>query len=147
MVQHKQAFTLIELLVVVLIIGILAAVALPQYQLAVLKARGTKALVGLDAMAKMQQTYFLANGYYAEGMDSIDFEYSTPISCGVRNLELVICFVVIDNFNRRIEYHINANGTIKRKCMARLDDALGNKWCQLYGSYSSTGDGFKYYSF
>jgi len=72
--KNKQAFTLIELLVVVLIIGILAAVALPQYQRAVEKSRATQAFTIVKSLAEAQERYFLANGEYATSFDSFDIE-------------------------------------------------------------------------
>ncbi len=60
-----RGFTLIELLVVVLIIGLLAAVALPQYQKAVYKAQGREALQFIDTLDKALQAYYLQNSSLA----------------------------------------------------------------------------------
>ena len=71
--KNKQAFTLIELLVVVLIIGILAAVALPQYQKAVTKSRFAEALANLKTIAQAHQVCSLEKGSFCT-LDELSVE-------------------------------------------------------------------------
>ncbi len=73
--KNKQAFTLIELLVVVLIIGILAAVALPQYQKAVEKSRAMQALTLTKAISQAVEIYYAANGTMPESFDELDVDF------------------------------------------------------------------------
>ncbi len=70
--QKKTGFTLIELLVVVLIIGILSAVALPQYEKAVMKTRAMSLLPMLRSINDAEQIYYLANDTYTIAFDDLD---------------------------------------------------------------------------
>ena len=67
-------FTLIELLVVVLIIGILAGVAVPQYQRAVLKSRYTQLMTAGDAVQRAEELYYMANGAYTNNLEDLDID-------------------------------------------------------------------------
>ena len=73
----RKGFTLIELLVAVLIIGILGAVALPQYEKAVWKARFTGVLqVALNAR-RASGIYYMANGQYTPYWTDLDLDYTS----------------------------------------------------------------------
>ena len=72
--MKNKAFTLIELLVVVLIIGILAAIAVPKYQLAVAKSKFSTLKDATTALKNAQEVYYLANGSYANRFDLLDID-------------------------------------------------------------------------
>ncbi len=62
MKNTKRGFTLIELLVVVLIVGILAAVAVPQYQKAVNKSRLAEVWANLASIRQAASVHLLSKG-------------------------------------------------------------------------------------
>lgn len=138
LMNKQTGFTLIELLVVVLIIGILAGVALPQYQNAVLKARTTEAIVQLKHIRDMQREYALANGAPATtwndlGIDNFagetyssykDFTYGLrPFGGGEMQ--------AVYNKNPRfaIQMYVYDDRVV---CNAAKDDVAANEWCKKY---------------
>ena len=81
--KESKAFTLIELLVVVLIIGILAAVALPQYQKAVERSKSAQALSLIKATAQAIESYRLASGDYPHSFDVLSIDIPWPTRAAV----------------------------------------------------------------
>ena len=99
----NAGFTLIELLVVVLIIGILAAVALPQYEKAVMRSRFAQIVTAARSITQAQQSFYMANGVYTTDLNNLDVVFPNSTagrvalpggSCGISDYpERVVCYL------------------------------------------------------
>ena len=160
----NRAFTLIELLVVVLIIGILAAVAVPQYKSAVIKSRAVTLLAVSKALLDAQEVYYLANGNYAADVADLDIEipqdcslwtkpgYDQMLACGDFWLSMGVddrCSIMycpgyaddpVECRNKR-DFQLSMYGSNhasrpnQRICWAQNESSLGKRVCANFGGF------------
>ncbi|MDO8947951.1 MAG: prepilin-type N-terminal cleavage/methylation domain-containing protein [Desulfocapsaceae bacterium] len=76
--KDSQGFTLVELMIVVAIIGILAAVAIPQYQNFTRKSKSSEAKVILDAIITSEAAYYAENDIVVASLASLGNPQGTP---------------------------------------------------------------------
>lgn len=73
---NRKGFSLLELLVVILIIGILAAIALPQYYRAKEKAEAAELQIMVKTLYESQQRFYMVHNAFAKTFDKLDMDYS-----------------------------------------------------------------------
>ena len=152
----NAGFTLIELLVVVLIIGILAAVALPKYELAVEKSRASKAVAAARAIKDAEEVYYMANGVYTNDLTQLDV--TVPIPDGFHgSINLDQSYVLLTRDQNGFAYQIlfafdgrktfagGQNLTGVHYCLASISSEKGIRLCAGYGPLLYEDSSFKRY--
>ena len=140
--QHegkRNGFTLIELLVVVLIIGILAAIAVPQYQKAVDRAEATEAVVQGRALVDAQVRYYLANANTTLDLENLDIEIPSQWDCSF------LCYRRMQSSQAHFEVSRYSPDSIDLWCIAGAGKTRAQKVCEKLGPWFRNNNGADYY--
>ncbi len=141
--MNKKGFTLIELLVVVLIIGILAAIAVPQYEKSVWKTRFASVKSIVRSIKNAEEAYYLVNNDYTPDLEKLDI--SAPITTtnyvsakvGSYIIGDATCSINTSDESKYIECFLFSNGVRFLAYAIYFDNDLNNPGKQHCAAFNS----------
>jgi len=74
----QSGFTLVELAVVIVIIGVLAAFAVPRFRASVERSKAAESFNYLSAIQAAQERYHAKQGTYSADINDLDIKFSAP---------------------------------------------------------------------
>ena len=145
MFKNRKGFTLLELLVVVLIIGILAAIALPQYQMAVGKAKFATLKDNARTIKNSLDGYYLMHDAYTYNLNDLDVKVTNE--CHIHSNNLIYCSQNIFGSKMNFALGFGYRHGQKQRCFieTNVTNQLANKLCQLETGRTTPNEDYSSY--
>jgi len=129
--HRMRGITLIELMIVVVIIGIMAIIAYPNYREFAARAKRNEAKAALLRIANMQERFYLQNNTYTTDMVQLGFPVAANFQTESRTYTVNVTFADASTFTAQADY--NPADAEAGKCDIFQLDARGNRSSQPLG--------------
>ena len=123
--KYMRGVTLLELMIVVVIVGILTAIAFPNYQQYVSRAKRNEARAALLQIATSQERFYLQNNTYTTDLTALGFPVAGTFTTDTGSYDVTVTAADANNFAASATYVLG--GAESTKCATFQIDGRGTK--------------------